>query len=368
MPKSPEQPRFDSISHFLESGNFDYRVFDMGRKVTLFSHDVFKRIETQELLYPYPFQKKSSLALLLWSRKESNEEKISSSKEEAVIWFLQFPIDELGYLQLESRDGFLLSLLEQASKNIEAKLKGTISTDEMSESPFAFQPTEDRLAMFHAFATRELGQQPSHYYQATREYLKGSLGYEHWQFLGLQGIADVVARLDGDGNEDLLNKALSKLPDVPLESFCRMLENTQPKEALTQNLIGLINKQANTEKPAVAIVAALLRGLSGAKLKIERKAVLLNLLGVKKANKLAGEIEILATISGRCWLDLESDELLELFIESLAEQDQAGFNAILFDLIMMPKMRKKVLAVGRGFARSKALDEKMTVFMTGYQA
>ena len=362
MSNSSEQPRFDSISHFLESGNFDYRVFDMGRKVTLFTHDMFNLIESQQQLYPFPFQKKASLALLFWSKKKSNKE---NTNKEAVIWFLQFPIDEMGYLQLESRDGFLLSLLEQAGKNIESKLKGAISTDEMSESPFAFKPAEDRLAMFHAFATCELEQQPSHYYQATREYLKGNLGYEQWQFLGLQGIADVVARLAEDNNESLLNNALQELPDVPLESFCLMLENTQPKEDLACTLIKLIKKELNSKQPSISIVAALLRGVSGAVAVVEkRQSLLLNLLDPTKANKLAKEVEVLASVSGRCWLDLENNsEVLKVFLESLALQKQIAFNAVLLDLMMLPNMKKKVLAAVRGFASSEVLDEKIAVFM-----
>ena len=365
MSNSPEQPRFDSISHFLESGGFDYRVFDMGRKVTLFTHDAFKSIESQQQLYPYPFQKKASLALLFWSKKKSNEK---NTNKEAVIWFLQFPVDEMGYLQLESRDGFLLSLLEQAGKNIESKLKGAIGTDEMSESPFAFKPAEDRLAMFHAFATCELGQQPSHYYQATREYLKGNLGYEQWQFLGLQGIADVVARLGEDDNESLLNNALPELPEVPLESFCLMLENAQPNEALAHSLIGLIKKQLNSDEPSISIGAALLRGVSGAKVSAERKSLLLSFLDPVKSNKLAKEIEVLVSISGRCWLDLEDNEVLKVFLGSLALQEQVAFNAVLSDLMMLPNMKKKVLALVRGFASSEVLDEKMTVFMHSYKS
>jgi hypothetical protein len=359
MSNSPEQPRFDSISHFLASGGFDYRVFDMGRKVTLFSHDDFNLIESQQQLYPYPFQKKASLALLFWSKKKNNE---NNTNKEAVIWFLQFPIDEMGYLQLESRDGFLLSLLEQAGKNIESKLKGAISTDEMTESPFAFKPAEDRLAMFHAFATRELDQQPSHYYQATREYLKGTLGYEQWQFLGLQGIADVVARLDEDGNESLLNKALPKLPEVPLESFCLMLENTQPNEALAYSLIELIKKQLISDKPNISITAALLRGVSGATINAERENLLLSFLDPVKLNKLAKEIEVLVSISGRCWLDLENNEVLKVFLASLALQEQLAFNAVLSDLMMLPNMKRKVLEVVRDVTCSKVLDEKMTAF------
>jgi len=359
MSKSSKQPRFDSISHFLESGGFEYRVFDMSRKVSLFTNDAFNQIESQQQVYPTPFQKKASLALLMWQRTKNK-----NAKKEPVIWFLQFPIDEMGFLQQESRDGFLLSLLEQAGKNIQSKQKGSISIDEMTESPFAFKPAEDRLAMFHAFATRELDQQPSHYYQATREYLKGNLGYEQWQFLGLQGIADVVARLDEEDNEALLSKALPNLPDVPLENFCLMLENAQPKEILTQSLIELLVNQVDSDKPNIKIAAALLRGLSGATPNSERNKILLRLLDQETPNKLAKEIEVLVSISGRCWLDLENnDDLLKAFLASLAMQDQVAFNAVLSDLMMLPNIKKKVMKELQQTGCSQVLSGKYRKFL-----
>jgi len=149
--ESPE--KFDSITHFLQTGGFSYRVFDMGRKVNCISNDEFENIEGQGNAYPSPFQKKAWLALLFWESGKQNE---------AVIWFLQFPIDELGFLKLEARDAFLIDLLEQTGKNIQAKQHGKPSLDELKESPFAFKPNPDRLAMFHALATKALDQAASH--------------------------------------------------------------------------------------------------------------------------------------------------------------------------------------------------------------
>ncbi len=359
MSESFEAPRFDSISHFLQSGGFDYRIYDMGRKVALLSHNEFKQIESQQQLYPYPFQRKASLALLLWQQDNSSINDIN----EPVIWFLQFPIDELGYLQQESRDGFLLGLLEQAGKNIESTLKGLIKSDDMSESPFAFKPVEERLAMLHALATLELGQQPSHYYQATREYLKGSLGYEQWQFLGLQGIADVVARLGGTDNEELLDSALPQLPEVPLESICLMLENTQPKVLLAKTLIDLLKEQAASDDPNIRLATALLRALSGVGADIERRTFLLDLLTQRVPNKLVQNIECLVAISGRCWLDLKSEKLLEAFIENLVIQDQIAFNAVLSDLMMLPNMKEKILVILKGENKTKGLSKRVESFL-----
>lgn len=345
--------KFDSISHFLQSGEFDCRVFDMGRKVTLISNDIFEKIENQGELYPYPFQQKSWLALLFWSVSDSN-------KKEPVIWFLQFPVDEMGFLKQDARDGFLIALLEQAGKNIQAKLKGENALDELNESPYAFKPQPDRLAMFHAFAMKELNQGVSKYYRFTRDYLSGKTGYEQWQFLGLQGIADVVVCLGQDDNESLLAEAIALMPPPPLESFCRALENIEPQGILVEALISRLNLEIEeVQERNVILVSVLIRALSSMQPENLRHDVLMSVL----SSSFGKEIEVLAAVSGRAWGNLRSKPILDVYISNLAHQDQAAFNAILMDLMMLPHMKQVVLDAMRNPDRSIELSYKFSQFM-----
>ncbi len=341
--------KFDSITHFLETGGFNYRIFELGRKVMRLSNQLFQRIENQKELYPYPFQQKAWLALVFWK---------GGKQQEAVIWFLQFPIDELGFLKQESRDHFLIDLLEQTAKNIQAKQTGEINSDELNQSPFAFKPSQERLAMFHALVSKELNQDPSRYYQATREYLKGKLGYEQWQFLGLQGVADVVARVKEDNNEALLIKAIAEIPEEPLVNLCYALENIEPTPLLTQVLITRLECEL-TDIGSIPLLAALLRALSGSKPEQERFNIYAELLD----SSFGSEIEILAAISGRAWKSLESPSLLMSFVTKLAEQEQFAFNAILADLMMLPKMREAILKLMRDPKRSDQLASQLNDFM-----
>jgi len=345
--------KFDSITHFLETGRFNYRIFDMGRKIRRIPSDVFEGIENQKQLYPAPFQKKACIALLFWENDKQNE---------AVIWFLQFPIDELGFLKQEARDAFLIDLLEQTGKNIQAKQQGTNALDELKESPFAFKPNPDRLAMFHALATKELDQSPSQYYQHARDYLSGSTGFDQWQFLGLQGIADVVARLDEDDNEELLAKAINFIPDAPLVSFCNALENSAPQKVLTQALskrlkVELEQKTANNINNQ--LVAILVRALSAAE-PVNMRQVLLQLVLASPVGK---DVEVMAAISGRAWVDLHFQPLLVAYIANLAEQTEMAFNAILSDLMMIPEMRENILAVMKAPNQSERLAGKLDQFL-----
>ena len=357
--ESPE--KFDSITHFLQTGGFHYRVFDMGRKVNRIPSAAFERIEGQETAYPAPFQKKAWLALLFWEDGKQNE---------ATIWFLQFPIDELGFLKQEARDAFLIDLLAQTGKNIQAKQQGKQALDELKESPFAFKPNPDRLAMLHALATKALDQKPSQYYQYTRDYLSGSAGYEQWQFLGLQGIADIVARLDKEGNEELLAKAIGLMPEAPLLSFCSALENIKPQGALAQALVAKLEgtpphfyrMNDNTEPETGAntqLNSLLIRALSGAEPKTLRQRVLLEVLNAP----LGKDIEIIAAISGRAWNDLRDQNVLKAFIANLATQNQRAFDAILSDLMMIPTMRGLLLAEMKEGDQPIGLSEKLDQFM-----
>jgi len=348
--------KFDSISHFLQSGDFEYRVYDMGRKVWEIPAALFTQIENQQQQYPYPFQQKAWLALLFWPKDK---------QQEAVIWFLQFPVDELGFLKQSSRDAFLIDLLEQTGKNIHAKQKGDKAEDGLSESPFAFKPREDRLAMFHALATTILDQQPSHHYQYAHDYLlsreQGGLGLEQWQFLGLQGLADVTTRLHLDNNEAFLTNAVAEMPEVPLSSYAQALENVEFGEALFHALTTRIKTELAKDEINIALVAALIRAISSYPSDEDKITVLLNILQTPSAN----EIEIIAAISGRSWRDLEDDNVRQSFVERLAQQEQMAFSAIIADLIIIPRMRDLILGEMRSENRSPELVKKFGVFMQG---
>ncbi len=345
--------KFDSITDFLKTGDFNYRIYDMGRKVCPISNEDFEKIEKQALLFPYPFQQKAWLALLFWPEGKA---------EQAVIWFLQFPIDELGYLKQLSRDAFLIDLLEQTGKNIQAKQQGNHVEDGLGESPFAFKPREDRLSMFHALATVELGQAPSQHYQYAHDYLlpkdQGGPGYEQWQFLGLQGIADVIARLDEDNNAVLLACAIPEMPSMPLQNFAHGLENRVFDQPLFDAILARLRNELKSAKDSV-LVAALIRAISALPTEAKKVEILVEIL----QSPMAKEIEVIAAISGRSWVDLKNNELMALFVEKLAAQEQLAFNAILADLIMIPGMRDVILASMRSEKRSTGLAQRFGVFM-----
>ena len=342
-----------SISQFLNSGDFQYRIYDLGRKLTSLPNKLFQSIEDQETLYPYPFQQKAWLAILFWPENK---------EVEPVIWFLQFPIDELGYLKLSSRDGFLQELLIHVGSNLQAQDNGTEMQDSLKESAFAFKPRQDRLAIFHAFATVQLKQAPSHYYDHTRQYLQGSIGYEQWEFLGLQGIADVIARLHLDDNETLLSKAISQLPTTPLVSFTENLEHHVIGGELSIALNKRLQKELSEEQPNTQIIAALVRAISSSKGKKSRQEIIAKLLTTDAIK----EIEVIAAIAGRAWQDITQETLINPFMEALAHQEQDAFTVILVDIMGIPNMREPILKALRNPERSSLLSKRIGGFLGGF--
>ena len=343
--------KIDSITYFLQSSGFNYQVFDMGRKVTRLTPEQFEKIENQQAVYPYPFKRQARLALLFWS--DQNKEK------EPIIWFLQFPLDEFGYLQLDARDSFLLGVLKQAGANLLAKKAGASIVDQLHESSFAYKPTQDKLAIINALAKKILGLPPSHFYETVHDYLTGKLSLDQWQFLGLQGVADLVVNLDQDNNESNLVNVMPKMPSVPCSSFCNLLENIAVSDELAGVIHARLQEELNNKDVNLALVSMLIRALSGSRTAAFRKQAL-NLVLI---SSVGGEIEILTAISGRSWEDLQDRVLMVLFLNHLAEHHQNVFDAVLEDLMLVPDMRTPVMTVYGTPALAAVTKERIDGFL-----
>ncbi len=357
----------DNISTFFELSKFEYRVFDMSRTVRPISNAEFKKIETQKTHYPTPFQQHAWLGILFWHPDSVNE---------PAIWFLKFPIDELGFLKLEARDSFIQEMLQQVGDRIkkenatesdeedgsqnQEKLNGSNggkTTTAQEESQFSFKPQQDKMAIFNALATRALKQNPSKYYAHTQEYLEGKLGYDQWSFLGFQGLADVAANLDIEGNMQKVAKAIPEMPEQPLNMLSQLLEHAQPNTELSAALLERMNTELQTDPPNTPLIASLARGLSSSTHSSE--VAIARLLD----SSLQTDIEILALIASRAWTTLKNPTLLKSYLEALAQQEQQPFDVILMELLPIPDMRDVLLAGLRNSDRSEILTKRIGGFM-----
>lgn len=314
--------------------------------------------EHAQTAYPYPFLRTAWFGILIQSPR-NNTSNFYSNLNNNAAWFIKLPLDEQGLLLQSARDDFLHRLVDALTKTPD----GDFKQQSLDNNPHGFKPKDDKMAVFHAKASRQLQEPPSQYYAHAREYFSGKTGFDQWNFVGLQGIADVATRLNEDENEQLLLGAIPYLPTIPFSALCGCLENENIDKPLTRAINGRIQQALANNDPV--IIAAGLRGLSNSK---DIKAQHETLVSVLK-NKIGQNIEILAAIAGRCWHRLENAELRLLFLEALALSDagQKAFDNILADLLFLPGLRQLILKDFDNEDYSQQLTRTIEAFLASVQ-
>lgn len=320
-----------TISEFLEQTGAKARFFDMGRRVIELSPATVHAFEHAETPYPLPFQRHAWLGILF---QHEGAPAGAGQVDDHHIWFVKLPLDEQGLLNQAARDDFLRRIAETFSTR-----DATVQQQILDDNPHGFTPREDRMAVFHAKLAAQLKQSASQFFEHAVDYFCGRPGFEQWNFVGLQGIADVVVRRadhqDGKTLQQSLIEAMPQLPDTPFAALCTCLENetidAQLSRALGQRLAVAI-QEGNAN-----VVAACLRALSQS----EDRATLHQSLQSVLDDELGKHVEVLAAIAGRAWECLEDAPLRHRFLENLAAcpAGQQAFAGIMRDLLFMPALR-----------------------------
>ncbi len=339
-----------TLVEFLEKSDIRVQAFDLGRRITKLPRRQLLSFEQRGTAYPYPFLQHAWLGFLLSDQREGAL---------PLIWFLKFPLDSEGKLVSATRDDFLLRIIKSVGEKLEL---GSVDpgVDALKETPYAFKPEDERMACFHARASRILQAAPSSYYATARDYFAGKASIDDWQTLGLQGIADLCSRLDQHDNALNLSQIMPVLPAVPLEMLCCCLENEAIKQPLTEAITSRAKKLLD-EFASPALVAALLRGISHSKAPEIRQQLIDDLL----TSTIATDPEILAAIASRCWQDLKDPARLQRYLEQLAA-NSAGcdyFNRVLLDLLLIPGMPPRIMAQFRNPERSETLASAIGEFL-----
>jgi len=327
---------------FLQTTGSDIHIYDMGRRINQIPIDCFYDFEEGRAPWPQPLQRQAWFATLFRPAGET----------EPLIWFLRLPLDEQGKLVPASRDELLQYLLEEGLDDSKSEGSG-------AQNSYSFRPRDDRLAVFHAQASAALGQPPSHYYAHARQYFSGELGWDQWTFVGLQGIADIAARLDEPTIEELA-KAVPSLPTEPFVALCQCLENSPLPAPLAQAIEQRLERNLAGKGTAIKETVATIRGIALS----EDAQLARRLLRRVLENGISSHPEILAAISARAWEHLLDDGLRKRFLERLATNSagQAFFDQCLADLLFLPGMRFPFLESLRNSERSPTLEEAIGRF------
>ncbi len=308
-----------TLLELLEQSGADVHVYDLGRRVGPLAREQFLAFEQATQPYPQPMQRKAWFALI---------QNAAGQASEPVIWFLRLSLDEQGLLVQAERDYLLNRLLESAK----AQSAGADAQGFLQDNPYAFTPRDDRMALFHACLSRDLGLPPSRFYEHALAYFRGEPGWDQWGFVGYQGIADVACR----HADSPLSEALPHLPPEPLVALCHNLESQCLNETLSAALLARLQRAMQDEPRDPALIAALIRGLAGGLAHAEVRQMLGGVLG-DPANT---DIELLAAVSGRAWELLGDKTYLRDYLERLVDNEhgQAAFNQCVSDLLSLPTL------------------------------
>ena len=335
----------DTLSALLESSGMITCFFDMGRRIRRIPTPEFSAIESGHRPYPTPLLRAAWLGVLHYS---------SQDVQTNTIWFLRLPVDDEGMLDPAARDDLLFHLLEELGRHAHSGQEQAPASDSgQGNNPYGFSPRQEYLAVFHAQAARVLGQPPSRFYAHAREYLAGAQGYEQWSCVGMQGIADVGARLDQDDNRERLLGAMARLPVRPLEALCQCLEHQSIDRALAAAIIRRIREPIAIDEPAAPLLALAIRAISGCR----DPDLVRQLVTSSLEQEIADSPEVLAAIMARAWKVLEDPAIRQGYLLRLAENSagQRVFNAVISDALGLPGLRALIQAELRGPGRPETL-------------
>lgn len=328
-----------TIYQLLESSDTKFRVFDMGRRVKKLSKDTFKQFEDATIAYPYPLQQKAWFAVLFWDKERS---------QESFLWFLSFQLDEQGKLIQATRNHFISMVVEVLGTQLTG---GGQKQEALDNNPYTFKPDQNKLAMLNAKIKEQMNQDASVYYEHAQNYIRGLIGWDNYEGVGVQGLADYVTRLNQDFNLDSLVNALDNMPVQVSSVTLSLLEHINIPTTLAE----VINKSALAAlaQNDKAGLLNCIRGISYASAKGLRRELLKTVL----QSPLGTDPDVLIVITGRCWQDLKDDELRRAFMENLAtaSPDHQLFIGLVSDLVAIPDIREQMLQGFRDSERSVAL-------------
>lgn len=320
------QPIHSLSDFFTRTGAHAY-FYSMGRQVAPYSATTLAAFEAGELAWPRPWLGQAQLACVF---------RIGDIRD-PVIWFLSLPLDEQGHLDPAPRDAFLQRLVETLGRSVDNVANDSPAAIDnlMQDNPLVFTPDLVQRALLHARASADMGQPGSEYLELAEEYLTGQLDGQHWQSLGLQGLADFAVRHDRQQGT-LLATQLSGLAVEVLRPLCHCLEHVTLSAEICLALIERGERAAGAGD--IETFCACVRGVGQGD-----GAIVGRWFDRLLADPGACGPDLLAAIAARGWNQLEDAERLPRFLEALASCERADFAATVRDLALIPRLRLPLL-------------------------
>lgn len=337
-----------SITQLLTLSNCQYRIYDLGRRISKISKSDFEKIEENRIFYPFPNQGHAQLAITFWQ----------STPSQPFIWFVKLPIDEQGYVMQAARNHFIGIIVEALGSDL-SQDPSERQEELLKNNPYHFTPAQYKLASFNAMMKASLKQPSSSQYEHCQLYMSGKLGWDNWQGVGIQGLCDFAARINEENNESSLIGALPNLPIEVLSPLVGALENQMLSVPLIEAVLNQVNLSlANDELTKTSLLVRALS--SSAEIPLAKSAIQALIKSDRECT-----IDLLIAIAARCWLALDTEEIVMQFLEKLAShKNTQQFIALFSDIIALSELRPILLTCIRSPNRSPELSQAVGALFT----
>lgn len=328
-----------TISELLNISGSQYRIYDIGRKIEKISKADFEKIEDNRLPYPSPSQGHAFVAIAFWQKDSPGP----------YLWFVKLPLDERGLLVQASRDHFVAIIVEALGSDLSVD-PSSRQEELLKSNPYHFTPSQYKLAFLNSLLKIAIKQPASEFFTSAKSYIEGKVAWDNWHNIGVQGLTDVVARVE-DVPHKTIADALPHLPEQVLLPLCSALENV----SLAPELIEQIIEQLQADTLATTTQSALTRALASS---CQHPYVINHFSTLLTSKEIALNEELLIIIAGRCWQVLQMPALMMAFLEALVcAEEQQLFPSIFKDLVAIPQIRPILFQCMRDPSRSDALGK-----------
>jgi len=335
-----------TISELLKTSGSQYRIYDIGRKVDKLSKETFTKVEANQLPYPFPSQGHAYIAIAFWQKKNT----------QPYLWFVKFPLDERGLLNLVARDHFIAIIIEALGSDL------AISPNERQEellksNPYHFTPPQYKLAYLNSSISTEVKHESSQFFSGALRYLSGDDTWESWQTVGVQGLNDFAVRLSEKTNQKILVNALPNIPGPVLQPLCSALENVKlPVDVIDQLITQFEHSVECTNNRQKSDQSFILRSLSSS---CEHPHVIRFIHSlIENSSQIPLSEELVIVLAGRCWQVISNEQQLMAFLETLISNHEVEvFQAIFKDLVAIPAIRPLIFQCMRSPNRSAKLSK-----------
>lgn len=313
-----------TLGEFLQAGQADYQIYDLGRRLTRVDNQQFDAIERQQQPYPFPIRQQAQIAVIFHHRQQPNND---------FLWFLQFPLDERGLLSSAARDHYLEFVVGALGHELTGELSQQ-QQQQLQQNPYLFTPSETQRAALHARIAVQYRRHPSQYFDDAVNYLQHQQG--DWRQLGMQGLHDCAARLE---NLPQVTAAIAeRFTDYPSplrQQLAVALEHQFVPAPLREQLLKLLtSEQLELKRDA-------LRSLAGHADNEQLQRWLKQRLS---DNQQVLDADSATIIAARLWPALKDSDTLKLYVDHISQLPQTLFDALFQDIIALPGLRPLLLS------------------------